>query len=105
MLGATPAIALRAGESKVPYGKCRSAGYWCVEYRAEPPNRPDSVILWAEDFVGQREAQFRQLVGAGCDVNVYVGIHCFILALGFDLPATPLLWKLGIPISIEFFSA
>ena len=40
----------------------------------------------------------------GYNVNVYIGVHTTLLALGFMLPGTPTLWNLQIPIGIEFFS-
>lgn len=103
-LNAVPLIAQRPGESRVPHGACKSAGYWCIEHRIEYPQRPDSLFSWAEQFVLEREAYFRRMVENGCDVNVYIGIHTNVLAMGFTIPATPTIWKLGISVGIEFFS-
>lgn len=103
-LNAVPLIAQRPGESRVPHGDCKSAGYWCIEHRAAYPDRPDALFLWAEQFVLEREPHFRRMLDDGCDVNVYIGIHSNVLTLGFKLPATPAIWKLGIPVSVEFFS-
>ena len=103
-LRANPSLAQRPGESKVPYGNCKSAGYWCVDECVVEPGRPSLVIQWSEEFVAQRTAQFRELLDNKCHIDIYVGIHTTILALGFDLPATPTLWQLNIPVGIEFFS-
>jgi hypothetical protein len=103
MLDSIPQIAQRPGESQVPHGDCESAGYWCVEHRVDAPERPDSVLLWAEQFVRERESHFRRMLENAYDVNVYIGIHTRVLALGFDLPATPAIWRLGVPVGIEVF--
>lgn len=104
LLCATPQVAQRPGESKIPHGSCRSAGFWCLESRAEAPDRPDAAILWAESFVISREAEVAQLLKEGFDVNVYIGIFSNVVALGFEMPPTPTLWKLRIPLGIEFYS-
>lgn len=104
LLKATPQIAQRPGETKILHGACRSAGFWCVEHRVDFPDRPNVSILWAEEFVHSRESQFGRLLEQGVDVNVYIGVFSNVLALGFDVPPTPTVWKLGIPLGIEFFS-
>ncbi|MEZ6139220.1 MAG: hypothetical protein R3B84_01495 [Zavarzinella sp.] len=104
LLDADPSIALRPGESKVPYGECRSAGYWCTEYRVDEPLLPNHVIEWTENFVNKRIEVFKNLQMKKYFIDVYIGIHSNILALGFDVPATPTLWELGIPLGIEYFS-
>lgn len=104
MLGAIPEIAQQPGESKIPHGNSRSAGYWCLQQRTDAPNRPHVARLWAEEFIQQRESQFFRLLKDGCDVNIYVGIFPNVLALGFNLPPTPTIWKLGIPVELEVFS-
>ena len=103
-LDASPIIAQAPGESRVAHGECKSAGYWCTEHKAEYPIRPDALFAWLEQFVSKREEQFQDMIDEGYDVNAYVGIHTNVLATGFVLPATPTLWRLGIPIGIEFFS-
>ena len=104
MLNATPQIAQHPGESKVPHGNCRSAGYWCIKHQVDAPNRPSVSLLWAEEFVQSRESQLLRLLKTDCIINIYVGIFSNIVALGFDLPSTPTIWKLEIPIGMEFFS-
>jgi hypothetical protein len=104
LLDSTPHIAQHPGETRIPHGNCRSAGYWCLEHRVGAPDRPSVSILWAEEFVKSRETQFGQLLENGFDVNVYIGVFSNVLALGFDMPPTPTIWKMGIPLGIEFFS-
>jgi hypothetical protein len=104
MLNVTPQIAQRAGESRVPHGDCKSAGYWCLSHRIEDPNGPDSVFLWVEEFIREREPHFRRMLERGYSIDVYIGIHTNLLALGFDLPIMPAIWKLAIPVGIEFFA-
>jgi hypothetical protein len=105
MLDATPSISQRPGESKVRHADCRSAGYLCFEKRVDQPERPNHLLEWVEHFFTDREEEFRELLSDGCRVDVYLGIHTNVLALGFNLPATPTLWSLNIPLSVEFFSA
>ena len=104
-LGAIPEIAQSPGKSKVPHGTCKSAGYLCFSHRVDEPGLPDVAIQWTETFVAEREEQFHKLLSEGCNINVYIGIHTSILALGFVLPATLTLWRLGIPLGVEFFSS
>jgi hypothetical protein len=104
LLYATPELAQRPGESKIPHGNCRSAGYWCLSHLIESPQRPDAAILWAEKFVRSRESQIRQLLELRFDVDVYIGVFSSVLALGFELPPTPTIWSTGIPLGIEFFA-
>jgi len=103
-LNAVPVIAQRPGDSRVLHGDCKSAGYWCTKHEIEYPDRPDALFFWAEQFVHEREAHFRSLLESNYDINFYIGIHANVMALGFSLPATPVIWKLGIPIGVEFFS-
>jgi hypothetical protein len=105
ILNSIPTIALRPGESKVSHGACKSAGYWCTESRIEEPDRPHVVFLWAEDFVMSRRTIIQELIREGYDIDVYIGIHSSILALGFEVPATPTLWQLGIVVGVEYFSS
>ncbi len=105
LLKATASVAFRPGESRVIHGDCTSAGYWCTEYRIESPIRPDHVFLWAEEFVSLRGEHIRDLLHQGYRLELYVGIHSKILALGFNIPTTPTLWELAIPIGIEYFSS
>ncbi len=104
ILDSTPQIAQRAGESKVPYGDSKSAGYWCLVHEVEAPDRPDSALLWAEEFVREHESQLQCLLDDGFDVDVYIGIHSAVLALGFELPAMLTICKHRIRVGIEFFS-
>lgn len=104
LLDANPIVAQFPGESKVPHGDCKSAGYWCTEHKIEHPHRVDELFLWLEQFISERENQFQQLINKGYDVNAYVGIHTNVLATGFTIPRTPTLWRLEIPIGVEFFS-
>ena len=103
-LKSTAQITQRPGESPVPHGNSRSAGYWCLSHRIDAPDHPGATLLWAEDFVKGREVELRKLLEQGVDVNVYIGVFSKILALGFDLPPTPTISKLGIRLGIEFFS-
>ena len=104
LLEAVPQIAQKPGESRVPHGNCQSAGYWCIVKELPDQEKPDVLILWAEDFVATRQQRIRELIEAGYDVNVYLGIHSNVMTLGFVLPATPKIWELGIPVGLEFFS-
>ena len=104
MLDATPAIAQQPGESRVPHGDCRSAGYWCMKYQIEAPDRPNILFEWTEDFVRSHESQLTQLLDSRYFINIYIAIFCRLIALGFDLPPTPTIRKLEIPIGLEFFS-
>ncbi len=103
-LNAVPAIAQNPGESRVPFGDCRSAGYWCIVHRVDYPERPDSVLIWADQFVLERRLEFDRMIKDEYDVNTYVGIHTNVLSLGFVIPETPTLWGLSIPVGVEFFS-
>lgn len=104
LLNSTPQVARRPGESKIPHGDCRSAGYWCLDYRVDAPERPDVSIAWAENFIKSRESQFGHLVEQSFDIDVYAGIFSNVLALGLVVPPTPTIWKLRIPLGLEFFS-
>lgn len=104
LLNAIPAIADRPGQSRVRHGSCDSAGYWCVSHREGSPARPSVVIEWAETFVADRIETFSRFVEIGYDINVYVAIHSNVMSVGFDLPSTPALTKLGIRVGIEYFS-
>jgi len=103
-LTAVPDIAQRPGESRVQFGDCESAGYWVIKYHVEYPDRPDLLFLWAEEFVSDRLDVFRSMLDKEYKIDVYVGIHSTVVACGFMLPATPTIWKLGIPVGVEFFS-
>ncbi len=102
MLHAIPKIAQRPGEFRVPHGNRNSAGYWCLTHWTDAPQLPDVALAWAEDFVLCREFEFRALLTRKYNVNLYIGLFSNVLALGFDLPPTPTIWKLGIPICLEF---
>lgn len=104
MLKSVAQIEMRPGESKVPHGACRSAGYWCMEHRIDAPERPDVSLSWAEEFVRTREAELHSLLESGCAINIYIGIFSNVLSLGFDLPTMPITQKLGINVGLEFFS-
>lgn len=110
ILDATPEFADMPGQSKVPYGKtstgysCKSAGYWCMTHRVECPDRPDALFTWIEEFVVDRESQLTQMLRDEYDVNIYIGIHSNVMTVGFELPETPTLQSLSIPIGIEFYS-
>lgn len=104
LLSAIPQIAQRPGESRVPHGDCRSAGYWCVEHLVDAPNRPNVALSWVEDFCKLRESDLCQLLKRGYHIDIYVAVFSNILALGFDVPPTPTIWRLGIQLGLEFFS-
>jgi len=104
-LSAVPSIAQQPGESRVPYGNCKSAGFWCMDHRAEHPDRPDAILLWAEQFVLDREPYFRCMVESDYYIDLYIGVFSNVMALGFNVPETPTMRRLGIPIGIEFFSS
>ena len=104
LLKITPQIAQRPGETRIPHGDCRSAGYWCLTNRINAPERPDIAIHWAEQFIAMREPQLRQLLDRGYDVNIYMGIHTNVMAIGFDVPPTPKICELQIQLGVEFFS-
>ncbi|MES2789675.1 MAG: hypothetical protein V4719_08645 [Planctomycetota bacterium] len=105
LLNATPEIAQKPGESRVPYGDCRSAGYWCLQHRIDAPDRPDIAISWAEEFIEIRKPAFRQFTTEKYYVDVYVAVFSNVLALGFNMPPTPTITELGIHLGFEFFSA
>jgi hypothetical protein len=102
----TPAsIQKRPGESKIPHGDCNSAGYWCVQHWIDEPNLPDRAFLWAEHFFLDHTDAILELLGTGCSIDVYIGVKSKLLALGFNLPAMPTIWKLGILVGIEYFAS
>ena len=105
LLHTAASIAKRPGESRIPHGDCNSAGYWGVQHWIDEPKLPDHAFLWAEQFVAERLNIFKDFRSKGYGVNVYVGVFSNLLALGFDIPATPTLWELGIIMGIEYFSA
>jgi hypothetical protein len=105
LLHTTASIAKRPGESKIPHGDCNSAGYWCVQHWIDEPNLPDHAFLWAEQFFLDHNEAVCRLLGDGCSIDVYIGVKSKLLALGFNLPAMPTIWKLGIPIGIEYFAS
>lgn len=92
------------GKLDVRTGRNKKWSYWFGKYKIESPNRPDIVIKWAEKFAYENRSSIAELVGLGCEFYVYVGIHANVLAVGFDLPPTPTIWELQIPIGVEFFS-
>lgn len=104
-LNAIPTIACSAGDSQVPFGECRSAGYWCIEHRVNSPHSPDMCLRWVESFIHEREQQIIEMLRSGYDVNIYFAIHCRVLAVGFDLLPLPTVNSLGIPIGIEYFAS
>jgi hypothetical protein len=104
LLKSTPQIINYPGQSKIHHGDCRSAGYWCFTYRLDSPNRPDKAILWAESFVQSRESELISLLRRDFDINIYIGVFSNVLALGFELPPTPTITELRIPIGMELFS-
>ena len=104
VLRITPSISQLPGESKVPYGECHSAGYWCVSHRVSFPDRPDIAITWAEQFLHRNEIQMQKLVNQKADINIYLGIHANVMAVGFVFPATPTISKLALKLGIEFYS-
>jgi hypothetical protein len=103
-LNSTPVIAYRPGESKVRHGSCLSAGYWCVEQKAQTPQSPTALFLWLEKFAADREEQLRDIIGMNYRVYAYFGIHTNLLALGFDFPAMPVSGGLGIGLGMEIFT-
>lgn len=104
MLNTVPEFSQKPGESKIPHGDCKSAGYWCITHRVDYPSRPNVPLSWAEEFINARESQISQLLKSGYDINIYVGIHTNVLALGFNLPITPTIAMLSIRVGMEFFS-
>jgi hypothetical protein len=100
-LGIVPVISQSPGESKVHHGDCKSAGYWCAQNGFDSPVRPDKAFEWIEDFVSEKAEYLGKLLQKGSDISIYVGVHSSVLALGFNLPSTPSISKLGINISIE----
>jgi hypothetical protein len=103
MLGLTPSIRQFPGESKIHFGGSTSAGYWCAHERIYYPHRPDLVIRWAEEVASQNNDCLRQLLNNNHGIDVYVGIHVNVMSIGFEMPLTPHLTKLGIVVGIEFF--
>ncbi len=105
LLDVSPTIAQQPGESKIHHGQCKSAGYLCISHRTDDPVRPDQAFLWTESFILERQPHFHTMLRDDYDIDVYIAVFSNVLALGFDLPPTPTLWKLGIPIGIEFFAS
>jgi len=99
-----PTIADAPGLSRVPFGECKSAGYWCGTFKAEYPDRPTVLFEWLEALVSSHENAIQKLLNDGCDIYAYVGIHTNVLATGFDLPQTPTVSRLQLRVGIEFFS-
>ncbi|MFN0199644.1 MAG: hypothetical protein ACKVT0_23060 [Planctomycetaceae bacterium] len=93
------------GKLEVTCGHEWNKTFWFGKYRIESPCRPDVLIAWVESFADSNKPQIADLMALGCKMYVYVGIHAKVLCVGFDLPATPTLWELNIPIGIEFFSS
>ena len=104
-LGVIGDISQKPGESRVPYGECRSAGYWVKDYRFDDSQKPDQVISVSENFIAEHESVFQRLLEENCKIDVYIAIFTNILSLGFVLPPIPIIRKLKIPIGIEFFSS
>jgi len=102
-LGISPSISLMPGMSKVRHSDSESAGYWCGGTRIDYPNRPSELIIWMESLVKENESFLRTVIGDGADVNVYLGIHLNAASIGFDVPITPIMNRLGIRIGIELF--
>jgi hypothetical protein len=104
LLFASADIAQLPGESRVPYGDCRSAGYWCLKHQIEAPAQPNVSFEWAEDFVQLRESQLLQLLDSKYVIYIYIAIFSRVMTVGFELPSTPIIRKLEIPIGLEFYS-
>ena len=79
--------------------------FWCPELKVQSPDRPDSLVAWAERLAKANETILSEIMGLGGEVYVYIGIHTSVLALGFDLPPTPTLSKMGIAIGLEYFAS
>lgn len=93
------------GTQKVECGITKNTKrYIHVVFGIEHPNRPHVLFEWSELLVRKNEKLFVELKSIGCKMDFYVGVHSAVIALGFDLPPTPTLWRLEIPIGIEFFS-
>ena len=104
LLQIEPSFAQLPGESKVPHGKCLSAGYWCVSHRVEYPDRPDIAITWAESFIRSHELEIQKLLNKEADVNIYLGIHSSVMAVGFVFPTIRTIERLNLQLGIEYFS-
>lgn len=89
----------------VSHGFHKGKAYWYAEYRVESPNRPDVLVSWAEQFACENEKLLTKVLKEGWNAYVYIGIHSKVLAIGFDLPQTPKLQELRIPIGFEFFAS
>lgn len=94
-----------SGVSKSAADESEAAEVWSLEYRIDSPKRPDVLLSWAESFVSDREPTFASLLADDFDIDIYIGIHSNVLALGFELPSTPTLSRLNIRIGIEFFAS
>lgn len=94
------------GKLEVTYGyNNKKMAYWYGEYRVESPNRPDVLIAWVEQLAKENEPLMAEMLELGGEIYVYIGIHSSVLALGFDLPSTPTVSRLGIAIGLEYFSS
>jgi hypothetical protein len=102
-IGISPSVSFAPGKSQVHHQDCKSAGYWCGEKKVDFPIRPPELILWMEDVVEDHEIFLNKLLMSGANVNIYLAIHVDVASIGFDLPSTPTLNRLGIPMGIEFF--
>lgn len=98
-----PAVVL-AASPETKFGMNKSQFFWCSDLKINSPVRPSELIAWAELTAFENETLLLELVSRGSTIYVYVGIHSNVLALGFDIPQTPTLLKLGISVGLEYFS-
>lgn len=87
------------------FGMKRNKFFWISELKIQSPDRPDALIAWAEQLAKENELPLTEILKLDGQIYVYVGIHTSVLALGFDLPPTPTVSKLGVKIGLEYFSS
>lgn len=97
-IDSTPTVDTNCGMNKSQF-------FWSTDLKIESPDRPDALIIWAEQLAIENETVLAEMLKLGGKIYVYIGIHASVLALGFDLPPTPTLSKLGITIGLEYFSS
>lgn len=98
-----PALSLLPGESRVPLGTCKSAGYVVFEARFDSPARPTEGIRWVNSFAERHSDKLEYYIHCGVIVKAFIAIHSNVLAIGFDVPSVSALERLRIPLDIEVY--
>ena len=101
---ASDSVVAFAALPETKFGMNKGKFFWSSDLKVKSPVRPNELIAWAERTALENEKLLIDLVTLGSSIYVYVGIHSNVLSLGFDLPQTPTLLKLGIAVGLEYFS-